>query len=100
MNLLNLNRKIQDKKLKEFRKKVESCAKEIDGVLFKYEIKIVPFIQMDSWGNSPLLKSINARYTFAPMTEDEIKLIKIKEENELKKQNEAENTESNNKVSS
>jgi hypothetical protein len=87
-SILNLNKKLQDKKLKEFQEKAQKCAKEIDDVCIKYELKIVPFIQLNSLGESPLISGMKAQYTFAPMNQTEIESIKLKQ-----KQDEAKNTE-------
>lgn len=78
-NILNLNKKIEDKKLKEFQEKAHKAAKEIDDVCIKYELKIIPFIQMGSYGETPLIHSLKAQYTFSPMNQTEIEAIKLKQ---------------------
>ena len=91
-NVLNLNKRIEDRKIETFKKLATKAAKEIDVILGKYEIKIIPFIQPTAIAQgSPLIASLTAGFTFAPLSEIEIEAKKIMLKKDAKKDTKAGN---------
>lgn len=83
MNVLNLNRRIEERKIKAFKETATKAAKEIDVILGKYDIKIVPFIQPIALAQgSPLIASLTAGFTFAPLSKMEIEAKELMKKNE------------------
>ena len=89
MNILNINKRIQEKKLKEFEETARKAAGEIDEILMKYDLKIVPFIAMSHWGNSPLIAGMNAGFTFQPVSKAEKEMIELKKKQKQDKDKQA-----------